>query len=80
MVSAMVRPNRDARLKGLSRSEPFISGFNPVSNSVADEVNQGIGNMLDDVVVELRLGAFESQFHLLFRSLGSVASLSLIHI
>ena len=50
----------------------LFGAFQPVSNRVADEMNERIRYLLDDVVVEFGLGAGKREFHFLIGSFGGV--------
>src|SRR5579862_4160429 len=73
VIAAMIRAYGDVAMIGLPGMVPFLGALQSVSNGVADEMNEGIGNLLDDAVVELRFGSREIQLHLLACGAGGIA-------
>ena len=64
--------NSNVAMIGLAGSIAFFCAFEPMSDGITDEMNQGIGNLLNDAVVQFGLGSRQAQFNQLPCCLGGV--------
>src|ERR1700746_1395341 len=74
VIAAMIGAEHDAALAGLSRSESAGGKLDAMRNRVPDQVDEGIGNLLDDVIVEFGFAARKIAFDLLLSRLGMNAN------
>ncbi len=51
----------------------IFRAFNSVRHGIAHQVNQGVRNLLDDIVIEFRLASREIQLHLFLGGFGGVS-------
>src|SRR5215831_6055356 len=73
MVAAMVSTHGDVSGVALALLVSFFVALQAVGHRVAHQMNQRIGNLLDDVVVQLGLRAGQRELHFLVHGLGGVA-------
>src|SRR5579883_1372933 len=59
VVAAVIGAERDLALLGLAIGRADVRQFDAMSDGVANEVDEGIGDLLDDVVVEFGFAAGE---------------------
>src|SRR6202008_4429692 len=76
VVAAMESAQRDPSTRGLSRSGARRFVLDSVRDGVADQVDQRIGYLLDDVVVEARVFADQLEIDSLAAHFGGVPSCS----
>src|SRR5439155_19154830 len=63
MVAAMISAQGDATGLGLAREGAALRKFDAMRDGVANEMDERVGNLLNDVVVEFGLAAEEVEFH-----------------
>ena len=56
----MVGAHRKIAVISLPGAIAIFCAFKPVSNGIANQMNQRIGDLLDDAVVEFRFGASQA--------------------
>ena len=74
MISTVIGAQRDAADVRLANPAAFFRKFDAVSDGIPDQVHQRIGNLLNDVVVELGFAAGEIEFDLLAGGFRGVAN------
>ena len=73
VVAAMVSAHRHVAHFALARMVAIFAALQAVGHGIAHQVDERIGHLLDDVVVEFGLGAGQGEFHLLVAGFGGVA-------
>ncbi len=73
VIAAVIGANRDIAAVRFAGIVTLVRPLDAVRHGIAHQVQQRIGNLLDDVVVQLGLGARQHQFHPLAGRLGGVA-------
>src|SRR5215472_6842318 len=74
VVAAVIGTEGDLALLGFARGGADMREFDAVRDGIADEVNERIGDLLDDVVVEFGIAAGEVEFDELLRRFGGIAN------
>src|ERR1700730_5790413 len=64
VIAAMIRAEGDSAGFRLTRGAAHVGGLDTMGDGVANKVHKGIGNLLDDVVVQLGFAAAEVEFDL----------------
>src|ERR1700732_5244549 len=57
VISAVIGAQADFSELRLPSGDAILAGFDAVGDGVAHQVNEGIGNLLDDTVVQFRFTA-----------------------
>src|SRR5205807_9047098 len=73
MVAAMVGAHRNISHFALAGMVAIVTALQAVGHGIAHQMNERIGDLLNDVVVEFSLGAGEREFNLLVAGLGGIA-------
>ena len=73
MAAARIGAYRQFSAFAFAREVALFPAFHTVRHRVANQVNQRIGNLLDDIVVKFGLGPGKGKLHLLAAGFGGVA-------
>ena len=74
VVAAMVGAQDDLTLFGLASTDAIFGAFDSVGHRIANEVHQRIGDLLNDVVIELGFAAGEIQVNQFSGGFGGVTN------
>ena len=72
-IAFLFRPNQELAGRGFAAPNSFAGRLDAVIDRVAEQVNQRLGNLLDDLLVELRFAAPDRQDHFLVEGSRQVA-------
>src|SRR6266850_1018063 len=73
VVTAMVGTYGDVAVVALPGLVALVIALDAMGHRIAHQVNEGIGNLLNDVVVEFRFGAGQGELHAFAGGLRGVA-------
>jgi hypothetical protein len=73
VVAAVIRAQADFPHLSFSGRKAIVGMLDTMRHGISHQVNKRVGNLLNDVVVELGLAAGKVEFHFLLRGLGGIA-------